>query len=62
MLRLFGNIPEASDWFMITVIHLDILLVINFRSFEEMPSCPLLVEILVFFMMRIVALLSIKWN
>ena len=44
----------------ITVIHLDILLVINLKSSEEIPSCSLLVAILVFFMMRIVALLSIK--
>ena len=48
ILRLFGKIPEYSDWFIITVIHLDISLVINFKSSEEIPSWPLLVEILVF--------------
>ena len=27
ILKLFGNFPEFSDWFIITVIHLDISLV-----------------------------------
>ena len=41
ILRLFGKIPEVNDWLIMVVIHLDTSAVINFKSSEEIPSCPL---------------------
>ena len=48
ILRLFGKIPEVNDWLIMVVIHLDTSAVINFKNSEEIPSCPLLVELFVF--------------
>ena len=49
ILRLFGKIPEVNNWLIMVVIHLDTSAVINFKNSEEIPSCPLLVELFVFF-------------
>ena len=60
ILRLFGKIPEVNDWLIMVVIliHLDTSAVINFKSSEEIPSCPLLVELFVFLIIRKVVVLS----
>ena len=60
ILRLFGKIPEVNDWLIMVVIHLDTSAVINFKNSEEIPSCPLLVELFVFLIMRKVVILSIR--
>ena len=60
ILRLFGKIPEVNDWLIMVVIHLDTSAVINFKNSEEIPSCPLLVELFVFLIMRKVVVLSIR--
>ena len=52
ILRLFGKIPEVNDWLIMVVIHLDTSAVINFKNSEEIPSCPLLVELFVFLIMQ----------
>ena len=48
ILRLFGKIPDVNGCLIMVVIHLDISAVINFKNSEEIPSCPLLVELFVF--------------
>ena len=60
ILRLFGKIPEVNDWLIMVVIHLDTSAVINFKNSEEIPSCPLLVELFVFLIMLRVVVLSIR--
>ena len=60
ILRLFGKIPEVNDWLIMVVIHLDTSAVINFKNSEEIPSCPLLIELFVFLIMRKVVVLSIR--
>ena len=60
ILRLFGKIPEVNDWLNMVVIHLETSAVINFKSLEEIPSCPLLLELFVFLIMRKVVVLSIR--
>ena len=60
ILRLFGKIPEVNDWLIMVMIHLDKSAVINFKNSEEIPSCPLLVELFVFLIMRKVVVLFIR--
>ena len=45
ILRLFVKIPEVNDWLIMVEILLDTSAVINFKNSEEIPSCPLSVEL-----------------
>ena len=59
ILRLFGKIPDVNDW-LIMVVTLRYISSVNNKSSEKIPSCPLLVKLFVFLIMRRVVVLSIR--